>query len=83
MLEIKSLKIRPKKILSLVLLVSFIITNTFTFNVKASNNDLIYPIKQISKLKCRFEDFDKLSSSCKRDLPILKPQDYKKYLKLN
>jgi len=83
MLVIKSLKIRPKKIISLVTLISFIVTTSFTFNVDAGSNDIIYPIKKISKLECRFEDFDKLSSSCKRDLPILHPKDYKKYIKQN
>lgn len=84
MLIIKSLKIRPKKIISLVTLISFIVTSSFTFHVNANNNDkIIYPIKEISKLKCRFEKFSSLSSDCKRDLPILRTEDYKKYLKLN
>jgi hypothetical protein len=83
MIEIKSLKIRPKKIISLVTLVVFIVSTTFTFDVKASNNDIIYPIKQISKLKCRFESFGKLKSNCKRNLPILHTKDYTKYVKMN
>ena len=84
MLILKSLKIRPKKVISLVTLISFIVTSSFTFSVDASsNNDIIYPIKQISKLKCRFEDFNTLSSDCKRDLPILKTKDYSKYVKQN
>jgi len=84
MLILKSLKIRPKKVISLVTLISFIVTSSFTFSVEASNNnDIIYPLKQISKLKCRFEDFDTLSSDCKRDLPILKTKDYNKYIKEN
>ena len=84
MLILKSLKIRPKKVISLVTLISFIVTTSFTFNVDASsNNNIIYPLKQISKLKCRFEDFDTLKSDCKRDLPKLTPKDYNKYLKLN
>jgi hypothetical protein len=84
MLILKSLKIRPKKVISLVTLISFIVTTSFTFNVDASsNNDIIYPLKQISKLNCRFEDFDTLKSSCKRELPILKTKDYKKYISQN
>jgi hypothetical protein len=81
MIQIKSLKIRPKKVLSIVTLVSFIITTTFTFDVKASNESLMYPIQEMSKLKCRFNDFDTLKSDCKRKLPILKTKDYKKYIK--
>jgi hypothetical protein len=44
-----------------------------------SSNKIIYPLKQISKLECRFKDFNELPSSCKQDLPILKTKDYKKY----
>jgi hypothetical protein len=76
MLEIKSLKIRPKKFISLVTLVAFIVSTTFTFDVRADENKIVYPIKTISKLKCRFSDFDTLTSDCKRDLPILKTKDY-------
>lgn len=84
MLVIKSLKIRPKKVISLVTLISFIVTSSFTFHVDASNNNkIIYPVKQISKLKCRFEDFNKLDNNCKRNLPKLTPKDYKKYIKQN
>ncbi len=50
----------------------------------ASNTEkLVYPLKEISKLDCRFEDFNTLSSNCKRKLPILKSKDYKKYATLN
>ena len=84
MLVIKSLKVRPKKIIALVMLVSFIVTTSFNFDVNANNKQkIIYPFKEISKLKCRFEDFNDLKSDCKRALPILTPKDYKKYLKLN
>ncbi|MDQ7022401.1 MAG: peptidoglycan DD-metalloendopeptidase family protein [Candidatus Gracilibacteria bacterium] len=67
----------------MVTLISFIVTSSFTFNVNASSDEIIYPLKQISKLKCRFEEFDTLSSDCKRDLPILKTKDYKKYISQN
>jgi hypothetical protein len=76
MLEIKSLKIRARKVISLVTLVAFIVSTTFTFDVRADENKIVYPIKTISKLKCRFADFDTLTSDCKRDLPILKTKDY-------
>jgi hypothetical protein len=46
----------------------------------ASESDkIVYPLKQISKLECRFNDFKDLKSSCKQDLPVLKTKDYKKY----
>jgi len=48
-----------------------------------SSLKIIYPLKQISKLECRFKDFKDLSASCKQDLPILKTKDYVKYASLN
>jgi hypothetical protein len=50
---------------------------------EASANEIIYPLKQISKLECRFEDFDTLSGECKQDLPILYTKDYVKYATQN
>jgi len=45
------------------------------------NNDVvIYPLKQISKLQCRFQKFSEMADDCKKDLPILNTKDYKKYL---
>ena len=45
-----------------------------------NNSDkIIYPLKQISKLECRFNDFEDLNSSCKQVLPILKTTEYEKY----
>lgn len=69
-------------------LIAFIITATLfaTMNplkTNASSNKVIYPLKQVSKLNCRFIEFDKLSSNCKQDLPILNTKDYKKYATLN
>ncbi|MDD3144657.1 MAG: M23 family metallopeptidase [Candidatus Gracilibacteria bacterium] len=48
-----------------------------------SSSDIIYPLKQISKLDCRFTDFGELGSDCKQDLPILKTSDYTKYATQN
>jgi hypothetical protein len=50
---------------------------------EASDNEIIYPLKQISKLECRFNDFDTLGSDCKQDLPILNTKDYQKYATQN
>jgi hypothetical protein len=44
---------------------------------------IVYPIQEISKLECRFQDFDTLSSSCKQTLPTLNTKDYKKYATKN
>jgi len=43
----------------------------------------VYPLKEISKLECRFQDFKDLGSNCKESLPILKTKDYGKYAKQN
>lgn len=43
--------------------------------------EMIYPLKEISKLECRFTKFSELWSNCKEQLPILKTKDYKKYAK--
>lgn len=48
-----------------------------------SSSDIVYPLKQISKLDCRFTDFGELGSDCKQDLPILKTSDYTKYATQN
>lgn len=50
---------------------------------KAAGNKMVYPIQEMSELDCRFQKFSELSSNCKRDLPILKTKDYKKYIKEN
>jgi hypothetical protein len=44
---------------------------------------VVYPLKEISKLECRFQDFDQLNSNCKQKLPVLNTKDYKKYAKKN
>ncbi len=45
-------------------------------NLYAQN--LVYPIQEMSKVDCRFQDFDTLSNDCKMSLPILKTSDYSK-----
>jgi hypothetical protein len=50
---------------------------------EASSSEIIYPLKQISKLDCRYNDFDTLNSDCKQDLPILNTKDYVKYATQN
>ncbi len=81
MILIKAIKIRPKKVLSIITLVSFIVSTTFSIDVKAWNDRVVYPLKEISKLKCRFDDFWTLGSDCKETLPVLNTKDYTKYIK--
>jgi hypothetical protein len=49
----------------------------------ASSNDVVYPLKTVAKLNCRFSEFDELKSDCKQNLPILYTKDYEKYIKKN
>ena len=49
----------------------------------SSKNKIIYPLKEISKLECRFQDFEILSAKCKTNLPILHSKDYNKYATKN
>jgi hypothetical protein len=43
----------------------------------------VYPLKEISKLDCRFKNFSDLGSNCKQDLPVLQPKDYVKFSKMS
>lgn len=61
----------------------YILTNIIPAPRVSAQEKIIYPLKTISKLDCRFEDYDKLSSDCIQDLPVLNTKDYKKYVKDN
>jgi len=47
------------------------------------SDDVVYPLKEISKLECRFTNYKDLWSNCKEKLPVLKTKDYSKYIKQN
>ncbi len=49
------------------------------FFYSSVNASIVYPISEMSKVECRFQNFSALSSDCKMDLPILKTSDYTKY----
>ena len=49
------------------------------FNETKAAANIIYPLKKISKLECRFNEFDTLWDECIEDLPILKTSDYRRY----
>lgn len=49
----------------------------------STDTNIIYPLKEISQLDCRYQDFSELNSSCKQDLPILNTKDYTKYATQN
>ena len=76
------------KIKSFILKISLIIFFSFSIiifqnNVFAKKAEIIYPLKQISKLNCRFIEFSKLWDECKKEIPILKTKNYTKYIKQN
>ncbi|MDD3793568.1 MAG: M23 family metallopeptidase [Candidatus Gracilibacteria bacterium] len=70
-----------KKYTTVLLLGMFLVNtmNPLSALAISGDTDIIYPLKQISKLDCRFTDFGELNSDCKEDLPILKTSDYQKY----
>jgi hypothetical protein len=69
-----------KRVEIIMFLGIYIFTNILPMpSVKATDNNIVYPLKQVSKLECRYEDFNNLSSDCKQDLIILNTKDYKKY----
>lgn len=72
-----------KKIISLALSSIYSITTLLPVSALASNDELIYPLKEVSKLECRFTDFEDLNSNCKQNLPVLKTKDYNKYANQN
>ncbi len=49
----------------------------------AGSDEMIYPLKEVSTLDCRFQDFDMLAENCKEELPVLKTKDYNKYATQN
>lgn len=51
----------------------------FIFNIWIVSANLVYPIQEMSKVDCRFQDFSTLWNDCKMTLPILNTQDYTKY----
>lgn len=74
-----------KRFISEITLGIFIVTtlNPVPAIASANSDKVIYPLKQISKLECRFTDFSELSEDCKTELPILKTSDYTKYASLD
>lgn len=48
-----------------------------------TSSELIFPLKEISKLECRFEKFELLWSECREQMPLIKSSDYERYATLN
>lgn len=71
-----------RKFLIQLFLWIYILTNIIPIGlvIKANSDNIVFPLKEISKLDCRFEEFWKLSSNCKMKVLILKSKDYNKYI---
>jgi len=78
-----SMKYPARAHISLIAILSIFVNLVPFQTLDASSDKLVYPLKVISKLECRFEEFDTLSSNCKQELPILTTKDYKKYATQN
>lgn len=64
----------------------FIITNiipVWIVSASSTSPNIVYPLKKVSKLECRYTHYDELSSDCKQKLLILNTKDYTKYIKQN
>jgi hypothetical protein len=70
-----------KRYFSEIILGIFIITTINPVSIiSADNNSRISsPLKEISKLECRFTKWSELSDNCKQELPELQTKDYEKY----
>lgn len=53
------------------------VASLFALN-QANAADIIYPLKEISKPSCKYQDFADLKSSCIQDFPVLKTKNYEK-----
>lgn len=79
------MKVITKKQSAFITLAMMMFNVLVPFHTSAGSqeDEIVYPIQEISKLECRFQDFDTLSSSCKTTLPILNTKDYNKYATQN
>lgn len=56
-----------------------IFTFIFLWSFFHTYAEMVYPIQTMSKINCRFENYQSLWDECKMSLPILKTSDYIKY----
>lgn len=57
----------------------FLIGALFLCVPLVSSAGFVYPIQEMSKVECRFQDFSTLGPDCKMNLPVLQTTDYTKY----
>lgn len=49
---------------------------------RSATPEVVYPLQVVSKLECRLQDFSELDDSCKENIKILNPSDYKTYARM-
>ena len=48
-------------------------------NQTPNNLELVYPLQEVSTLDCRTQEWNSMTSACKKQLPIIKGADYDRY----
>ena len=66
--------------LCVALLLSFSTIIFWNWTATPNNQELVYPLQEVSTLECRTEAWDSLTQSCKIQLPIIAWANYKNYI---
>ena len=66
--------------LVVALLLSFSTFIFWNWTATPNNQELVYPLQEVSTLECRTNAWDTLSQSCKIQLPIIAWANYNKYI---
>gem|GEM_PF-1164890 len=59
--------------------IKILIFFTIFISFAQANAKLVYPIQEMSRPECRFQDFSTLTPDCKMQLPILRTNEIEKY----
>ena len=73
------MRTKIKKTVGMLMIMLIIIPPEIT---RSESPKIVYPLQEVAKLDCRYENFADLDSACKENLPILKTSDYQKYAAL-
>lgn len=65
--------------LSIALVLSFSTLIFGTGNSTPNNQGLVYPLQEVSTLECRTQEWNTLTSECKKILPIIRGANYSAY----
>ncbi len=70
------MRTKIKKTVGIIMIMLIILPPEIT---RSESPKIVYPLQEVAKLECRYENFNDLDKSCKENLPILKTGDYHKY----